>query len=127
MFVVGRCWMKTSQKAMLAHYCTNMTLLGLLVFSGFVMLYMVYRQIRSRDEWKQNRVAFFSIWGLSCLFGTSWCLAFLDFGFLSTFILFLFSILNSFQGLYIQKKKQNLSQMWIQSCYVEIVLDHHIV
>lgn len=118
MFAVCRCWMKSSEKAMLAHYCTNMMLLGLLFCSGLVMLYIVYRQIRKRDEWKQNRVAFFSIWGLSCLFGTSWCLAFLDVGFLSTFVPFLFCILNSFQGLYIQEKKQNvaLSQMWTQCC-----------
>lgn len=93
------CWMKSSSKAMLAHYCTNMTLLGLLFCSGLVMLCMVYRQIRTRDEWKQNRVAFFSIWGLSCLFGTSWCLTFLDIGSLSPFVLFLSCILNSFQGL----------------------------
>lgn len=93
------CWMKSSQRAMLAHYFTNMTALVLLLCSGFVTLYMVYRRIRTRDEWKQDHVAFFSIWGLSCLFGTSWCLTFLDIGFLSTSVLFLFCILNSFQGL----------------------------
>lgn len=109
---------------MLAHYCTNMTALVLLLFSGLVTLYMVYRQIRTRDEWKQNHVAFLSIWGLSCLFGTSWCLTFLDVGFLSTSVLFFFCILNSFQGLYQQERKKNvaLSQMWIQICYVKIIL-----
>lgn len=93
-----RCWMTGSPQAMLAHYCTTMMLLALVFCSGLVMLGLVYRQIRYRNEWRQQRVAFFSMWGLSCLFGTSWCLAFLDFGFLSTPVLFLFCILNSFQG-----------------------------
>ncbi|XP_041649567.1 adhesion G-protein coupled receptor G1 isoform X2 [Cheilinus undulatus] len=92
------CWMKINDKAMLAHYLTNLTILAILVISGLVMLLLVYRQIRTRDEWRQNRVAFFSIWGLSCLFGTTWGLTFLDFGPLSDFVLFLFCILNSLQG-----------------------------
>ncbi|XP_073320069.1 adhesion G-protein coupled receptor G1-like [Pagrus major] len=92
------CWMKVNPKALLAHYFTNMTTLVVLVCSGIVMLFLVYRQIRTRDEWRQNRVAFLSIWGLSCLFGTAWGLTFLDFGPLSDFITFLFCILNSFQG-----------------------------
>lgn len=92
--------MKETHEALLAHYFTNLTLVAILVCSGIVMLFMVYRQIRTRDEWRQNRVAFLSIWGLSCLFGTTWGLTFLDFGPLSDFVLFLSCILNSFQGLY---------------------------
>lgn len=92
------CWMKTNSRALLAHYVTNVTLLAILVSSGLVMLCLVYREIRNRDEWRQNRVAFLSIWGLSCLFGTTWGLTFLDFGPLADFILFLSCILNSFQG-----------------------------
>ncbi|XP_068455523.1 adhesion G-protein coupled receptor G1 isoform X2 [Clinocottus analis] len=92
------CWMKNTHKALLAHYFTNMTVLVVLVVSGIVMLFLVYREIRTRDEWRQNRVAFLSIWGLSCLFGTSWGLTFLDFGPLSDAVLFLSCILNSFQG-----------------------------
>ncbi|TKS69699.1 G-protein coupled receptor G6 [Collichthys lucidus] len=88
----------TKHKALLAHYFTNMTILVVLVCSGTVMLFLVYRQIRTRDEWKQNRVAFLSIWGLSCLFGITWGLTFLDFGPFSEFALFLSCILNSFQG-----------------------------
>lgn len=88
-----------NDSAWLAHYFTNLTFLVTLVVSGLVMLFLVYRKIRTRDEWRQNRVAFLSIWGLSCLFGTTWGLALLDFGPLSTFVHFLFCILNSFQGL----------------------------
>lgn len=95
------CWMQANEKALLAHYVTNLTLLGILVSSGLVMLFLVYREIRNRDEWRQNRVAFLSIWGLSCLFGTTWGLTFLDFGPLKDFILFLSCILNSFQGFFL--------------------------
>ncbi|XP_072321140.1 adhesion G-protein coupled receptor G1 [Eucyclogobius newberryi] len=92
------CWMKDNDRALLAHYVTNMALLVVLVCSGLVMLCLVYREIRNRDEWRQNRVAFLSIWGLSCLFGTTWALTFLDFGPLTDAVLFVSSALNSFQG-----------------------------
>nr|XP_020472822.1 adhesion G-protein coupled receptor G5-like isoform X2 [Monopterus albus] len=92
------CWMKVTFKALLAHYFINMTILVILVFSGIVMLFLVYREIRTRAEWRKNRVAFLSIWGLSCLYGTTWGLTFLDFGPLADFFLFLSCILNSFQG-----------------------------
>ncbi|KAM4596895.1 adhesion G-protein coupled receptor G5-like isoform 2-T2 [Fundulus diaphanus] len=96
------CWMKiTEQKALLAHFLTTMTLLAILVLSGIIMLFLVYREIRTRDEWKQNRVAFFSIWGLSCLFGTTWGLTFLKFDPLADFILFFSCFLNSFQGFFL--------------------------
>ncbi|XP_022065748.1 adhesion G-protein coupled receptor G5-like isoform X1 [Acanthochromis polyacanthus] len=106
------CWMNVTNKAWLAHVCTNITVLALLVSAGFVMLFLVYRQIRTRDEWRQNRVAFLSIWGLSCLFGTTWGLTFLDFGPLSDFILFLSCILNSFQGFLLMLRFCMLD--WIQ-------------
>ncbi|XP_063737949.1 adhesion G-protein coupled receptor G1 isoform X2 [Eleginops maclovinus] len=92
------CWMKENDKALLAHYFTNLTVMALLVFLGFAMLFMVYRKIRTRHEWRQNRMAFLSIWGLSCLFGTTWGLGFLDFGPLADFLLFFSCIINSLQG-----------------------------
>lgn len=96
------CWMNVNEnKGWLAFCLTNMMTLALLVSSGLVMLFLVYRQIRTRDEWKQNRVAFLSIWGLSCLYGTTWGLAFLKFEPISTFILFITCILNSFQGFFL--------------------------
>lgn len=99
LFDFSRCWMDINEnKGWLAFCLTNMMTLALLVLSGLVMLFLVYRQIRTRDEWKQNRVAFLSIWGLSCLYGTTWGLVFLKFEPISTFILFITCILNSFQG-----------------------------
>lgn len=91
--------MKDNAAAWLAHYFTTMTILVAVVLSGCVMLVLVFRQIRSREEWRQNRLAFFSMWGLSCLFGTTWLLAFFQFEPYSQFFAFLFCVLNSFQGL----------------------------
>jgi len=90
--------MTSSPEAQLAHYLINISLVALLVSSGLVMLFLVYRKIRTRDEWRHNSVAFLSIWGHSCLFGTAWVLGFLDFGPLTDFVLFLSCILTSFQG-----------------------------
>ncbi|CAL8246758.1 unnamed protein product [Lota lota] len=95
------CWMNSTPEALLAHYLTNISTLVVLVSSGLVMLFLVYRKIRSRDEWRHNKVAFLSIWGLSCLFGTTWGLGFLDFGPLTNLFLFLSCILNSFQGFFL--------------------------
>ncbi|XP_039651545.1 adhesion G-protein coupled receptor G1 isoform X1 [Perca fluviatilis] len=106
------CWMKENHEALLAHYFTTMTILAVLVSSGVVMLFLVYREIRTREEWRQSRVAFLSIWGLSCLFGTTWGLTFLDFGPLSDFVLFLSCILNSFQGFFLMLRFYMLD--WIR-------------
>ncbi|XP_062273683.1 adhesion G-protein coupled receptor G1-like [Scomber scombrus] len=109
------CWMKNNSKAWLAHYFTTMTILPILVITGMVMLFLVYREIRTRDEWRQNRVAFLSIWGLSCLYGTTWGLTFLDIRPLSEYIIFLFCILNSFQGFFLMLRFYMLDWMRKQS------------
>ncbi|XP_034427589.1 adhesion G-protein coupled receptor G1 isoform X1 [Hippoglossus hippoglossus] len=105
------CWMKSNDKALLAHYFTTMTILVILVLLGIMMLFLIYWKIRHRVEWRQNRVAFLSIWGLSCLFGTSWGLTFLDFGPLSDLVIFLFCILNSFQGFFLMLRFYMLEWM----------------
>ncbi|TKS69701.1 G-protein coupled receptor G6 [Collichthys lucidus] len=84
----------TKHKALLAHYFTNITVRVILVFSGPVMLFLVYREKRTRNVWKQHRVAFLTTWSLSCLFGIIWCLDFLD----SEFALFVSCIFSSFEG-----------------------------
>ncbi|KAL1007072.1 hypothetical protein UPYG_G00081490 [Umbra pygmaea] len=107
------CWMDTSPGSvgLLAHYFTTITLMAAVVFSGLVMLFLVLRKIQNRDEWRRNKMAFLSIWGLSCLFGTTWGLGFLDFGPLSEFILFLFCILNSLQGFFLMLRFYILHRM----------------
>ncbi|XP_019910690.1 adhesion G-protein coupled receptor G5 isoform X1 [Esox lucius] len=107
------CWMNISPGSvgLLAHYLTNMTLMAAVVLSGFVMLLLVLRKIKKRDEWRRNRTAFLSIWGLSCLFGTTWGLGLLDFGPLSEFVLFIFCILNSLQGFFLMLRFYILHRM----------------
>lgn len=105
------CGMTHTPKAWLAHYFTNITILVILVLSGNVMLFLVYREIRTRDEWRQSRVAFLSIWGLSCLFGATWGLNFLEFGPLTDFIHFLTCTLNSFQGFFLMLRFYMLDWM----------------
>ncbi|XP_038854983.1 adhesion G-protein coupled receptor G5-like [Salvelinus namaycush] len=111
------CWMDVSPDSvgLLAHYFINLTFLAVVVVSGLIMLFLVQRKIQNRDEWRKNKVAFISIWGLSCLFGTSWGLEFLDFGHLSVFILFLFCILNSLQGFFLMLRFYILDRMRKQS------------
>lgn len=90
--------MLENDKSLLAHYIINVGLLAVVVSSGAVMLFLVVREIHNRPDWKKIHVAFLSIWGLTCLFGTTWSLGFLDFGPMSETILFLFCLINSLQG-----------------------------
>ncbi|XP_059366200.1 adhesion G-protein coupled receptor G5-like [Carassius carassius] len=105
------CWMLKNDKSLLAHYIINVGLLAVVVSSGAVMLFVVVREIRNRPDWKKIHVAFLSIWGLTCLFGTTWGLGFLDFGPLSEAILFLFCIINSLQGFFLMLRYYALDRM----------------
>ncbi|XP_050971277.1 adhesion G-protein coupled receptor G1 isoform X2 [Labeo rohita] len=105
------CWMLVNEKSLLAHYIINVGLLAVVVSSGAVMLFLVVREIRNRPDWKKIHVAFLSIWGLTCLFGTTWGLGFLDFGPLSEAILFLFCIINSLQGFFLMLRYYALERM----------------
>ncbi|KAJ7985818.1 hypothetical protein DPEC_G00344410 [Dallia pectoralis] len=107
------CWMDTSPGSvgLLAHYLTTITLMAAVVLSGFIMLFLVLKNIQNRDEWRTKKTAFLSIWGLSCLFGTTWSLGFLDFGPLSEFVLFVFCILNSLQGFFLMLRFYVLLRM----------------
>ncbi|XP_026881154.2 adhesion G-protein coupled receptor G5-like [Electrophorus electricus] len=111
------CWMRDTHAALLAHCITNVGLLAAVVTSGFIMLFLVVREIHNRTEWRKRRVAFLSIWGLSCLFGTTWGLTFFDFGPLSEIILFLFCIINSLQGFFLMLRFYVLARMQSQSEY----------
>ncbi|XP_052001543.1 adhesion G-protein coupled receptor G5-like [Xyrauchen texanus] len=95
------CWMFDTYNSRLAHYIINIGLLAIVVSSGAVMLFIVVKEIWNRPEWKKDHVVFLSIWGLTCLFGTTWGLSFLDFGPLSEATLFLFCIINSLQGFFL--------------------------
>lgn len=90
--------MLDSDKSRLAHCIIIFGLLAVVVISGAVMLFFVATKIHNRPEWKKNRIAFFSIWGLTCLFGTTWGLGLFSFVSLSEATLFLFCIINSCHG-----------------------------
>ncbi|MCJ8737305.1 hypothetical protein PDJAM_G00022230 [Pangasius djambal] len=104
------CWMTDSRSALMAHFIINTGLLVAVVSSGLVMLFLVFRKIRHRDEWRTNRVAFLSIWGLSCLFGSTWALAFFS-SEASETVLFLFCIINSLQGFFLMLRFFALERM----------------
>ncbi|KAL7854872.1 hypothetical protein SRHO_G00170620 [Serrasalmus rhombeus] len=103
------CWMTESHATLLAHFIINVGLLAAVVSSGCIMLFLVARKIHNRDEWRRNRVAFLSIWGLSCLFGTTWMLIFFEQ--LSETVVFFFCIINSLQGFFLMLRFYALERM----------------
>ncbi|XP_052001556.1 adhesion G-protein coupled receptor G5-like [Xyrauchen texanus] len=105
------CWMLYNEKSRLAHYIINLGLLAVVVSSGVVMLFYVVIKFRNRSDWKNHRVAFLSIWGLICLFGTTWVLGFLDSCPLSKATLFLFLIIISLQGVFLMLRYCALERM----------------
>ncbi|XP_052458034.1 adhesion G-protein coupled receptor G5 [Carassius gibelio] len=105
------CWMLDSDKSRLAHCIIIFGLLAVVVISGAVMLFFVATKIHNRPEWKKNRIAFFSIWGLTCLFGTTWGLGLFSFVSLSEATLFLFCIINSCHGVFHMLRYYALERM----------------
>ncbi|KAM6123730.1 adhesion G-protein coupled receptor G5 [Phoenicopterus ruber ruber] len=93
----ARCWL-TSQPAHLATLCCA----GLiLLFNTLVLgrVLMILRRIRRQKG--QARRDWATVLGLTCLLGTTWGLAFFSFGVFLIPQLYLFTILNSLQGLFI--------------------------
>ncbi|KAJ8417840.1 hypothetical protein AAFF_G00226830 [Aldrovandia affinis] len=113
------CWIKLGDRGVLVHYVTNVSFPVGVVLAGVVMLFLVLRQVQTRREWKQNRATFLSIWGLSCLFGCTWGLAFLNYGALSEAILFLFCVVNSLQGFFLMLRFSLLEWMKRQGSVME--------
>ncbi|KAF4111195.1 hypothetical protein G5714_008226 [Onychostoma macrolepis] len=105
------CWMLDSDNSRLAHYIIIIGLLSVVVSSGIVMLFFVATKIRNRPEWRKNRMVFFSIWGLTCLFGTTWGLGLFSFGPLSEARFCLFCIINSCFGVFHMLRYYALEQM----------------
>lgn len=98
-FLTYRCWMLDSDNSRLVHYIIIIIgLLTVVVSSGTVMLFFVATKIRNWPEWRKNCMAFFSIWGLACLFGTTWGLGLFSIGPLSEASFFLFCMINSCLG-----------------------------
>ncbi|XP_053194309.1 adhesion G-protein coupled receptor G1-like [Scomber japonicus] len=101
-------------KAWLAHYFTTMAISPILVITGMVMLFLVYRKSTKKEK-RQYRKKLLSIWGLSCIYGTTWGLIFLDIRPLSEYVTFFSCVLNSFQGFLLMLRFYMLDWMRKQS------------
>ncbi|NXS78862.1 AGRG3 protein, partial [Erpornis zantholeuca] len=104
--VIARlCWI--TSKRLLVHYITNCGYFGLIFLFNMAVFGVVTQKSCSlqgtgavqghRKPWKVALVAA----GLFCLLGATWALAFLTYGISSAPVLYLFTILNSLQGIFI--------------------------
>ncbi|NXO67489.1 AGRG3 protein, partial [Phainopepla nitens] len=99
------CWI--TSKHLLVHYITNCGYFGLIFLFNMAVFGVVTQKSCSlqgtgavqghRKPWKVALVAA----GLFCLLGATWALAFLTYGISSAAVLYLFTILNSLQGIFI--------------------------
>lgn len=97
-----RCWI--TSKHILVHYITNCGYFGLIFLFNMVVFGVVTQKSCSlqgtgavQGHQKPWKVALVTA-GLFCLLGATWALVFLTNGISSTAMLYLFTILNSFQG-----------------------------
>ncbi|XP_063044323.1 adhesion G-protein coupled receptor G5-like [Engraulis encrasicolus] len=102
------CWMKDHPNAWLAHYMTNVALLVLVVTTGLVMLVLLLVNIVKLYD---RKTAFLSMWGFSCLFGTTWILGLFEFGSLSCAMTFVFCLINTLQGFFLMLRHYVLDWM----------------
>ncbi|NXB38581.1 AGRG3 protein, partial [Eulacestoma nigropectus] len=99
------CWI--TSKHLLVHYITNCGYFSLIFLFNMAVFGVVTQKSCSlqgtgavqgyRKPWKVAMVAA----GLFCLLGATWALAFLTYGISSAPVLYLFTILNSLQGIFI--------------------------
>ncbi|NWH84672.1 AGRG3 protein, partial [Aegithalos caudatus] len=99
------CWI--TSKHLLVHYITNCGYFGLIFLFNMAVFGVVTQKSCSlqgtgavQGYSKPWRVALVAA-GLFCLLGATWALAFLTYGISSTPVLYLFTILNSLQGIFI--------------------------
>ncbi|NWV75604.1 AGRG3 protein, partial [Dasyornis broadbenti] len=103
--IVHLCWI--TSKHLLVHYITNCGYFGLIFLFNMAVFGVVTQKSCSllgtaavqgyRKPWKVALVAA----GLFCLLGATWVLAFLTYSISSPPVLYLFTILNSLQGIFI--------------------------
>ncbi|XP_064242687.1 adhesion G protein-coupled receptor G3 [Passer domesticus] len=99
------CWI--TSKHLLVHYITNCGYFGLIFLFNMAVFGVAAQKSCSlqgtgavqgnRKPWKVALVAA----GLFCLLGATWALAFLTYGISSAAVLYLFTVLNSLQGIFI--------------------------
>ncbi|NXL84084.1 AGRG5 protein, partial [Alectura lathami] len=91
------CWL-TSQPA---HYLTLCYAGLILLFNTLVLAAVVVMLKRIQRQKEQARRDWVTVLGLTCLLGTTWGLAFFSFGIFLVPQLYLFTIFNSLQGLFL--------------------------
>ncbi|XP_077642499.1 adhesion G protein-coupled receptor G3 [Lonchura striata] len=99
------CWI--TSKHLLVHYITNCGYFGLIFLFNMAVFGVVTHKSCSLQGTgavpgyhKPWRVALVAA-GLFCLLGATWALVFLTYGISSTAVLYLFTVLNSLQGIFI--------------------------
>ncbi|XP_021263718.1 adhesion G-protein coupled receptor G5 isoform X2 [Numida meleagris] len=95
---VTMCWLTSSP----AHYMTLCYAGLILLFNVLVLVAVVVVLRRTRQQQQQRaRRDWVTVLGLTCLLGTTWGTAFCAFGVLLVPQLYLFTILNSLQGVFL--------------------------
>eukprot|EP00075_Anas_platyrhynchos_P032644 XP_027321897.1 adhesion G-protein coupled receptor G5-like [Anas platyrhynchos] len=92
-----RCWLTSKP----AHFVTLCYAGLILLFNTLMLAAVVVMLRRIKSQKGQARRDWATVLGLTCLLGTTWGLAFFSFGVLLIPQLYLFTILNSLQGLFI--------------------------
>ncbi|XP_060109808.1 adhesion G-protein coupled receptor G5 [Heteronotia binoei] len=95
------CWITSIE----VHYFNFIYLSSTVVFNMSILILVVrqLRQLRANSPQQKEHSCrdTVTVLGLTCLLGTTWTLAFISFGVFSIPQVFLFTILNSLQGLFI--------------------------
>ncbi|NWZ18785.1 AGRG5 protein, partial [Asarcornis scutulata] len=94
---MNMCWLTS----LLAHFVTLCYAGLILLFNTLMLAAVVVMLRRIKCQKGQARRDWATVLGLTCLLGTTWGLAFFSFGVLLIPQLYLFTILNSLQGLFI--------------------------
>ncbi|XP_073163510.1 adhesion G protein-coupled receptor G3 isoform X3 [Lepidochelys kempii] len=103
---VTLCWIDSAH--LVVHYVTNCSYFGLiLLFNTLVLvvvawkLFSLQRATAGKEEKRKAWKGGLTVLGLSCLLGGTWGLAFFTYGAMSMPAAYLFTVLNSLQGLFI--------------------------
>uniref|UniRef100_A0A452IK56 Uncharacterized protein n=1 Tax=Gopherus agassizii TaxID=38772 RepID=A0A452IK56_9SAUR len=100
------CWIDSAH--LVVHYVTNCSYFGLiLLFNTLILvvvawkLFCLQRTTAGKEEKIEAWKGGLTVLGLSCLLGATWGLAFFTYGATSVPAVYLFTVLNSLQGLFI--------------------------
>ncbi|KAG6927042.1 adhesion G protein-coupled receptor G3, partial [Chelydra serpentina] len=103
---VALCWIDSAH--FMVHYVTNCSYFGLiLLFNTLVLAFVAWKLfiLQHTTAGKEEKIEAWkgglTVLGLSCLLGATWGLAFFTYGAMSVPAVYLFTVLNSLQGLFI--------------------------